>query len=159
MLVPHNERDMTTLGKQFGQTRDPISLGIGAKQMVALVVVQWWANVPCIFSMARPGVSGFGGLLAPWGGKWETVPIVWTMYSLIRWHCGINARWLHHVEGGLNLWCEAIPQLQQEITIGCGKRTDEVCFKCLNHAFSCVDSVIVGLDKEVVALLLGIGLI
>ena len=72
---------------------------------------------------------------------------------------GINARWLHHVEGGLNLWCEAIPQLQQEITIGCGKRTDEVCFKCLNHAFSCVDSVIVGLDKEVVALLLGIGLI
>jgi hypothetical protein len=147
------------LGKQFCQTRDPISLGIGDEKMIALVVVQRWTNVPCIRVIACPGTPGSWGFvnygLAPQGGTWETVPIVWTVYGFVCENGGIDARRAQHVEGGLNLWYEMIPQLQRKIAIVFGKRTDEVCFKCLNHAFGGIDSVIIGLDKEIVALLLG----
>jgi len=41
--------------------------------------------------------------------------------------------------------------LKGEISVGGGKRTDEVCFKSLNGPFSRVDAVVMWLDEHILA--------
>jgi hypothetical protein len=121
--------------------------------MVASVVFQRRADTPSISTMAGPRAPDFRGLiyhrLTTGGCQWIPIPVVRAVDCLICGHCWIDLSRAQHVQRCDNLRHEVIPQLEGEVTIHGGERTDEVRFKHLYSPFRCIDPMIMGFDKHV----------
>ncbi len=132
----------------FGMPESP-----GQKIMVAMVVVQGQADAPCIGTVAGPRAPDFRGLiyhrLTSGGCQRIPIPVVRAVDCFIRGHCCIDSSRAQHVQCCDDLRREAIPQLEGEVAIRGGKRTDEVRFKRLYCSFRRIDPMIMGFDKHV----------
>ena len=60
-----------------------------------------------------------------------------------------------HIEGSFNLGCQAIPQLQWEVTVHCRKGGKECSLKSLDYSLRCIDPVIVRFDDLQLAIIFG----
>jgi hypothetical protein len=121
--------------------------------MIASVVVQGRADASCIGTVAGPQAPGFRGLiyhrLTSGGCQQIPIPVVWAIDCFVRGHRWIDSSRTQHVQRCNDLRREAIPQLEGEVTIRGGERTDEVRFKRLYCPFRCIDPMIMGFDKQV----------
>ena len=83
------------------------------------------------------------------------VPVVaLSIQLMVRRFGGVYARCSDEIEGDAGLDGKLIPQLEQEIRVGCAQATDEVVLECLDCAFRCIDSVVVWLHKLPFAIVL-----
>ena len=87
--------------------------------------------------------------------KGISIPIIATIQDFIHRFCQINAGPAEHIEGSLDLWGEAIPQLEQEVAVCCCKGHDECCLKSMYSLFCCIQAVVVGLGDLQLAIILG----
>jgi hypothetical protein len=104
------------LGEELGRAGYSVSSHLRDKVIVALVVINRWAEVPRVHPMASSSCVGgfvYDGL-ASRGGNGEAIPIVRAPNGFISQHAGVNARSLHQVESILDLGCKLVPKLQGE---------------------------------------------
>jgi hypothetical protein len=138
------------LGEELGGTGYLVSSRLRDKVIIALVVINQWAEVPCVRPTASPQSSCIGGFvydsLASRGGKGEAIPVVRAPNGFISQHAGVNARSLHQVESILDLGCELVPKLQGEFAVSCCKGTDKMILERLDCMFCRIHSMIVWLN-------------
>ncbi len=83
------------------------------KILVASIMVEGHPSIPCVGTAAAPWGACFRGLLydrfTTRRLQRESVPIVWAVDVLARWHGGIYSQWAKHVQGIFNLRGKLVP--------------------------------------------------